>query len=138
MYEQEFRSLHPNTSFPQLTEEILSSYDADIVFNGAYPAAGRYQIVYRDGVEQQEDGKWYTKHSLADMDAEGIRNADAQQADAVRNERNNRLSKSDFSQLPDSPVDKAAWAEYRQQLRDLPLQQGFPWDIVWPTKPVSA
>ena len=30
---------------------------------------------------------------------------------------------------------KAAWATYRQELRDLPLQDGFPFDVTYPTKP---
>ena len=38
----------------------------------------------------------------------------------VRAERNQLLTKSDWTQLPDSAVDKSAWAAYRQVLRDLP------------------
>src|SRR6056297_2262065 len=45
------------------------------------------------------------------------------------------LSRSDWTQLPDAPVDQAAWAEYRQALRDVPQQEGFPDNIVWPTEP---
>jgi predicted metal-binding protein len=43
---------------------------------------------------------------------------DEQKIDLVRQYRNALLVQSDFSQLEDSPVDKEAWAEYRQQLRD--------------------
>ena len=27
------------------------------------------------------------------------------------------------------------WRKYRQALRDVPLQNGFPWDVTWPTQP---
>lgn len=41
---------------------------------------------------------------------------------SLRQWRNERLRESDWTQLPDSPVDKQAWATYRQELRDLPSQ----------------
>ena len=30
---------------------------------------------------------------------------------------------------------KDGWADYRQALRDIPQQSGFPGDIDWPVKP---
>ena len=56
-------------------------------------------------------------------------------ADAVREERNSMLSASDWTQLSDSPADTLSWATYRQALRDVTAQAGFPWDIAWPEKP---
>jgi tail assembly chaperone len=59
----------------------------------------------------------------------------ADQAAAARFQRDRLLSASDFSQLPDSPGDKPTWAKYRQALRDVPNQAGFPQTIIWPTSP---
>jgi len=56
-------------------------------------------------------------------------------AASVRKQRNILLANSDWTQLADSVVDKAAWANYRQALRDIPTQSGFPYDITWPTQP---
>ena len=53
----------------------------------------------------------------------------------ARLRRNSLLTQSDWSQLPDAPVNQAAWAAYRSLLRDVPQQSGFPADITWPTKP---
>jgi hypothetical protein len=53
----------------------------------------------------------------------------------VRVERNRLLAASDWTQLADAPVDQAAWAAYRQALRDVPQQAGFPDNVVWPVKP---
>jgi hypothetical protein len=53
----------------------------------------------------------------------------------IREKRNQLLTASDWTQMPDAPVDQAAWATYRQALRDIPQQAGFPTDITWPTKP---
>jgi len=131
----EFRAMHPNTGFPQvLVEEILDAFGADPVFNGPQAQASRYQVAYRDGVEQV-NGKWYTKFAVADMGDEAKAALDEQQATSIRNERNKKLSESDWTQVADSPVDKAAWATYRQALRDVPAQSGFPWDVAWPTQP---
>lgn len=57
---------------------------------------------------------------------------------AIRNERNLRLAYTDWTQLPDAPLtaeQKAAYAEYRQALRDVPEQAGFPDAIEWPEEP---
>lgn len=52
----------------------------------------------------------------------------------VRAQRNALLAASDWTQLTDAPVDKAAWATYRQELRDITMQND-PFNIIWPTKP---
>lgn len=46
------------------------------------------------------------------------------------------LNESDWTQLPDVPLEtKSAWADYRQALRDITEQPGFPKNVVWPEKP---
>lgn len=134
MYESEFRALFPNTSLPLLTEAVLNELGADVVLEGAQAQPTRYQIAFRDGVEQI-GGKWHTKYSVSDLDADGIALKDAEQAKSVRAERNRLIAECDWTQVEDSPVDKAAWATYRQALRDLTLQAGFPFDVTYPTKP---
>ena len=54
---------------------------------------------------------------------------------SVRDERDQLLLRCDWTQLPNSPVDAAAWEVYRQALRDVPSQAGFPDDVAWPVKP---
>jgi hypothetical protein len=134
MYESEFRALFPNTSLPLLTEAVLNELGADVILEGAQAQPTRYQIGFRDGVEQV-DGKWFTKYSVSDLDADGIAAKDAEQAKSVRATRNILIAECDWTQVEDSPVDKAAWATYRQALRDLTLQAGFPFDVTYPTKP---
>lgn len=135
MFEGEFRASHPNTSFPpQLTAELLDSMGADVVLEGAQAQPTRYQVGFRDGVEQV-NGKWYTKYSVADMDQEAKDALDAQQAALIRSQRTQKLAESDWTQVADAPVDKAAWAVYRQALRDVTTQTGFPWEVTWPAQP---
>jgi hypothetical protein len=60
------------------------------------------------------------------------------QAEEVRVERNRLLVESDWTQGRDIPDAIAElWATYRQELRDLPQQEGFPWDITWPEPPTN-
>jgi hypothetical protein len=60
----------------------------------------------------------------------------AQQAREVRAERNRLLRDTDWTVLPDAPVsDAQAWQGYRQSLRDVPQQDGFPTEVVWPVAP---
>lgn len=54
---------------------------------------------------------------------------------AARAKRDSLLIASDWTQVADSPVDPAVWVTYRQALRDITDQGGFPNNITWPTKP---
>lgn len=147
MFENEFRAQHPNTSFPpQLSESLLNEFGADVILEGPQATGGDvYQYSQRNGVEQV-DGKWYTKYVLGPIFTDGETTAaeqeaayktrkDNEQAASVRNQRSELLSKCDWTQVADAPVDKTLWAVYRQALRDIPAQTGFPWNVQWPTNP---
>lgn len=58
-----------------------------------------------------------------------------QKWDQIRNWRNAELIATDWTQLPDAPVDSQAWAIYRQSLRDLPNTEILAEDAVIPTRP---
>jgi len=57
-------------------------------------------------------------------------------AKVVRIRRNQLLDESDWTQLPDAPVNAETWKTYRKSLRDIPQQENFPSAIQWPDKPV--
>ena len=61
--------------------------------------------------------------------------ANDRKAAEVRAERNTKLAATDWTQISDSTADKTAWATYRQALRDVTAQAGFPWTITWPDAP---
>lgn len=56
-------------------------------------------------------------------------------ATVARSKRNGLLAASDWTQVADAPVGQAAWATYRQELRDITTQEGFPETVVWPVAP---
>jgi len=131
------------TVAPQ-TEEWLNAHGADVVLEGPQASGGTvYQYSMRQGVEQL-DGKWYTKYVLGPVFTGDTAEADeaaykamkdAEKAEFVRSDRNQKLKDCDWTQIADSTADKSAWATYRQALRDVPSQAGFPWTIDWPTQP---
>jgi hypothetical protein len=157
MFWSEFRELllaqNPSEliTVAEQDEAWVNAHGADIVLEGPQASGGNhYQYSQRSGVEQI-DGKWYTKYILGpvfiDYVAEGVNHTaaeqeatykarkDAEQAIAVRAERTTKLAECDWTQLADSPVDKEVWATYRQALRDISSQAGFPWTIDWPVQP---
>ena len=71
------------------------------------------------------------------MAEEALAALPAQQAESVRGIRNNMLTETDWTQIADATVDKAAWATYRQALRDITAHENFPAlaEDDWPTKP---
>lgn len=123
----------PNVSIPMPPQpDDLDALGVDPVFEGPQAQPGRYQVAYRDGVEEI-DGKWFTKYAVVDMDANAIAAIDEAQAEAVRRDRNRRLADLDWTQGKDIPDEiSVPAAEKRQALRDVPDQPGFPWEVVWP------
>jgi hypothetical protein len=154
MYESEFRAYQKANGGPSwetTTNEVLEALGADVVLEGPQATGGdHYQYSQASGVEQI-DGKWYTKHILGpvftDTIVEGVTTTaaehetaykaqkDAEQAKSVRQSRSEKLADSDWTQVADAPVDKTVWATYRQALRDITAQSGFPWSVTWPDAP---
>lgn len=85
----------------------------------------------------------YSKDEYTIKDGEPIKRHDAEisrikseraMAEMTRT-RNDLLKDTDWTQLPDARVDRAAWAKYRQALRDLPQNTEDPLNPPWPTPP---
>jgi hypothetical protein len=133
----ELRRDNPNVSFPRtIPDTTLAEYDV-------YPVAEtpRPEVTYAQNVEQgfaMVGGAWTQTWTVVDASAGEIAQRTQERADDVRDERNRRLAASDWTQVDDAPLtntQKAAWAAYRQGLRDVPSQEGFPWDVSWPIEP---
>jgi hypothetical protein len=114
--------------------DILSNkpVDADILWGLFEPDL--YYVKGGEPVEFPEKPDYLCKF---DFDNEvWVDSRDSQYlSDEVRTKRGKLLYESDWTQLPDTPVDSQAWATYRQALRDITSQVGFPESVVWPTPP---
>ena len=72
---------------------------------------------------------------VQERNAEWAAGADVRAAEEVRDERDTLLVASDWTQVADAPVDQDAWADYRQELRDVTSQETFPSEVTWPVPP---
>jgi len=109
-------------SFPYALPKDMTGYDmADFTLAGPKP------VLQPGEVLEWQDGNWLVRGPSA---AE-----QALQIHGQRQARNLLLTGSDWTQVADAPVDAAAWALYRQALRDVTAQAGFPWTIDWPVAP---
>jgi hypothetical protein len=154
----EIRRSMPNTSLPRVwTADICDSLGIDPVLAAPAPAAsGEYKVVSRNGVVQDALGNWVEAYVERDMFADYVdedgalqspkhhkkkrtqprKNAEA--ATAVRAERDKLIASCDWMAIKafeGGTTVSTEWATYRQALRDVSAQAGFPNDITWPTQP---
>ena len=127
---RQLRQDNPNTSFPK--EPSLSTLAALGVFpvtQAGKPDVNSGQVTERDEQpEVQDDGTYVWGWTVRDKTPAAL-------ATEARAKRNALLTASDWTQVADAPVDQAAWATYRQALRDITIQAGFPENIDWPVAP---
>jgi Phage tail assembly chaperone protein len=80
--------------------------------------------------------KWVLEKTIVSKTSQELQQDTLIKSIEIRTARNNLLQSCDWTQLADATdFTKAAWKNYRQQLRDLPDQAGFPWTVTWPDFP---
>ena len=133
----DLKRANPQTSFPsQISDASLLEYGVHRVFFATQPEVTATQVLEEGTpVFSTEDQRWTQTFAVRDMSAEEVASRNDAQAAQIRAERNTKLAASDWTQVADAPVDQAAWAAYRQALRDITAQAGFPWDVQWPEMP---
>ena len=143
----EIRAMHKNTSFPKVWgENVREAIGIDPVIVSPQPApSGDYKRVVRNGAVE-DGGNWiqaWVEEDIFVTDSDGTKadketayqaKLDATAAESARTERDSKLAKTDFYALSDTVMSEAM-TEYRQLLRDVPAQAGFPNSINWPESP---
>ena len=134
----DLRRDNPNTSYPR------NPSDATLADWNVFPVTDEPTPAYNPATQNCNqvnptliDGKWVMTWVVTPATPEQIAERTAAKESEVRQQRNQLLSACDWTQLPDAPVDTATWAAYRQELRDVTAQSGFPWDVVWPEAPTN-
>lgn len=139
---RQLRRDNPNVSFPSsLSDATLASWNVFPVVDRPAPSFDPATESCNQVNPTFENGEWVTTWQVTTVDADEIAERLADESEIVREDRNQRLAGSDWTQLVDSPLtaaDKTAWATYRQQLRDLTSQAGFPWNVTWPSTPGNS
>jgi len=135
----ELQNEHPNTSFPSnMTDADLASFGVVRVVVTGKPEhdAITENVSEASPAFVQERNRWEQQWTATTASEQEISERLSALAASVRAIRNVELALSDYTQLSDYPGgDRGQWASYRQQLRDLPAQAGFPRTVNWPAKP---
>ena len=153
----EIRRSMPNTSLPRVwTADICEFLGIDPVLAAPTPApSGEYKSVSRNGVTQDANGNWVQAYVERDMfadyvDEDGVTvtkvsqeeaytaTKDAEAATAARATRDGLIASCDWMAIKafeGGTTVSTEWATYRQALRDVSAQEGFPNNITWPEKP---
>lgn len=132
-----YKKLFPLTSFP--------TTGPDDSFMEANSALGVTIWKPHDKLTQKlvsctpyiEDNQVFTVN-VEDKTEEEIASDTEAKATEVRTQRNHLLSQTDWTQVEDTSADKLAYAIYRQALRDITSQDGFPFDINWPVLSINS
>ena len=133
----QLRKDNPNTSFPKnIPESILKDYGVYPVVVGNKPSFDEvYQKLELNTEATLVNNVWTYEWSVKNKTAEELATYVENLKGEVRSKRNQLLQACDWTQLADASVDSLAWANYRQALRDVPQQAGFPTNVTWPTEP---
>ena len=134
---QQMRQDYADTSFPKnISVALRESFGVfDVEYEVSPVIDTITQRVVTSTIPQLIDGRWILTKTVEQLTPEQIEIATENKAVQVRSERAKKLTASDWTQINDAPVDKAAWATYRQALRDISTQANFPWAVAWPEKP---
>lgn len=128
------RKDNPQVSFPKNpSPELMAQWDVYPVEPVGAPGTDYTQNLTQG--QPVNDGGWKQTWVVTQATEGEIAERTQSMADGVRGGRDDLLVKSDWTQVADAPVDKTAWAAYRQALRDITAQPGFPWDVQWPVAP---
>lgn len=124
------------TSFPaRIMPELLAEFGVVSVSVDPEPFTDHQNDAVRDD-PVQENGAWVQHWHLEPLDPERSAQKLSQQQAVVRAERDRLIAQTDWTQGKDIPdAVSQQWASYRQALRDIPQQTGFPWAVSWPQAP---
>ena len=130
----DYRSMFPDTSFPSSgpnADFLAENNCLGVTVFKPYDSKTEKLVSVAPYVE---DNQVFTI-AVEPLTVEEIESNTNTQATVVRKQREDLLAACDWTQLSDAPVDKEAWAAYRQALRDISDQAGFPYDVVFPQDP---
>jgi hypothetical protein len=137
--EENLRMLFPEVTFPKaFSPSDVEPYGFGIYEFTQIPEVPRFKKLIELPPIKKDNGIYYQAWGFENMTETEQIAATETKANDVRVQRKFTLMDCDWTQLPDvilSEENKIEWNSYRQALRDISLQEGFPWDIVWPTSP---
>lgn len=121
---------------PPISTDVLAGYNVFPVRETSQPDYDYYTQVVTEINPTLVSDEWVQTWQVGAASSERIQILRDDAAMGIRLTRNDILRSNDWTQLPDSPADSATWGTYRQELRDITNQVGFPTHVIWPTSPL--
>jgi hypothetical protein len=139
LQEENVRLLIKTVSLPQvLTEAIIEPHGYGLFTLSLKPDLEKYKKAVEVTAVKNTEGVWVQTWAVEDMDDSEKAEADLEAAGDIRHIRNLALLQTDYQVLMALENNNAVPTElstYRQALRDVPSQAGFPYNVTWPTAP---
>lgn len=136
------RRKFPNTSFPRNIEEAdLTAFGVVNVVDLPQPQFNNETQYLQENPPSSDNGVWLKTWSVVNYTTEELAVRQENKKSRVRSQRDSLLQNCDWVATTDTALtaeQQQPWIEYRQALRDVPSQPGFPDDVVWPTKPSNV
>jgi len=128
----QLRRDNPQTSFPKLIpDDLLASYDVYPYTRPNTPEYDNLSHRLTDGAFEQVDGAWSLPYVVEQLPKD-------QSERNIRSRRDSLLQDTDWIVIKSYECGQnipAEWELYRQALRDITEQTGFPYEVTWPTRP---
>jgi hypothetical protein len=130
---------YPNTSFPSRFSEFdLTDYGVVEVVSTEVPSYNPDAERVIEGTPSLKDDVWEQVWVIEPLSAEEQQQILNNKVSSVRSQRDRLLQETDWVVIKAKETDtnlSAGFKEYRQALRDITEQEGFPHNIIWPIKP---
>ena len=131
----DLRKDNPNVSFPKnISDDQLAEWGIQRVTIAPIIDVPAGKVAVHNDEPDYEGIEWVLNWTVRDYnegELDGL-------SEIARMDRNAKLAECDWTQLVDAPLNdakKAEWGVYRRALRNISAQDGFPYDIDWPTAP---
>jgi hypothetical protein len=125
---KQLKADNPNVCFPKnISASILSSYDVYEYIDDAEPSYNEDTHSINESYVYELDNKWHKTKTVVQL-SEGVA------ARNIRRTRDSLIAQTDWLGASDVTM-STEWSTYRQALRDIPQQSGFPFNVTYPTNP---
>jgi hypothetical protein len=131
---QHLHSDNPQVSFPKnVSDDLLAEYHVYPVRELTGPSHDPQTHYLKQSEPYQVDGSWQVHYTVEPLPV-------SQVVSSMRAKRDQLLAETDWivaKSYEQQSLVPSAWVKYRQELRDITLQDNFPYEIVWPDKPTT-
>tara|TARA_R110000744_G_C19327064_1_gene558165 strand:+ start:1261 stop:1734 length:474 start_codon:yes stop_codon:yes gene_type:complete len=140
--EENIRQVIPELRNKAITVDNIAPYDYGIMEISIFTSVEKYEVAEESEIMLQDSGIYTQTYSVRQMTTDEILEKDENQKRIERDNRDFllRLNIDSLNPIRWNEMDESqqiVWTGYRNNLLNVPQQEGFPWDIEWPPLPIT-